>query len=156
MHRSHPRPSRGWSAFQARSCSKSGASQVAGRLRRLAAALAAVTCAVLASAVIVPAASARLLIPNDGGPAVPAPAVRVVAVGGMAGWQITVIAAGAVLIAALAAVVLDRARGRPQGSLSYRTHPSGLAVSTGGSRALACGLARAWGVAWGECHQPRP
>jgi hypothetical protein len=86
------------------------ARQAAGRLRRLAAALAAVTCAVLASAAIVPAASARLLIPNDGGPAVPAPAVRVVAVGGMAGWQITVIAAGAALIAAIAAVVLDRVR----------------------------------------------
>jgi len=80
--------------------------QAAGRLRRLA----AVTCALLASAAIVPAASARLLIPNDGGPAVPAPAIRVVTVGGIPGWQITVIAAGAALAAALAAVVLDRAR----------------------------------------------
>ena len=86
------------------------ARQAAGRLRRLAAALTALTCALLASAAIVPAASARLLIPDDGGPAVPAPAVRVVTVGGMAGWQITVIAVGAALIAAIAAVVLDRAR----------------------------------------------
>ena len=38
---------------------------------------------------------------------VPAPAVRVVSAGGMAGWQITLIAAGA---AAVAAVALDRAR----------------------------------------------
>ena len=32
----------------------------------------------------------------------------------------------------------------------------GAADHNGGSRALAGGLARAWGVAWGECHQPRP
>ncbi len=25
-----------------------------------------------------------------------------------------------------------------------------------GSRALACGLGRAWRAVWGECHQPRP
>jgi NaMN:DMB phosphoribosyltransferase len=85
------------------------ARRAAGRLRRLAAALAAVTCALLASAVIVPAASAGIPVP-PGGPAVPAPAVRVVTAGGMAGWQIAVIAAGAALAAAIAAVVLDRAR----------------------------------------------
>ena len=33
-----------------------------------------------------------------------------VTAGGMAGWQIAVIAAGAALAAAIAAVVLDRAR----------------------------------------------
>ena len=65
------------------------------------------TCALLAAAVIVPAASAGIPIP-PGGPAVPA--VRVVTAGGMAGWQIAVIAAGAALAAAIAAVVLDRAR----------------------------------------------
>jgi hypothetical protein len=85
------------------------AAQVALRLRRLAATLAAVICAVLASAAIVPAASASIPI-LPGGPAVPAPAVPVVAGGGMAGWQITLIALGAALAAATAAVLLDRTR----------------------------------------------
>jgi hypothetical protein len=83
------------------------ARQAAPRLRRLAAALAAVICAVLASAAIVPAASASIPL-TPGGPAVPAPAVRVVTIGGMAGWQITLIALGAALVAATAAVLVDR------------------------------------------------
>ena len=89
--------------------------QAAARLRRLAAVLAAVTCGLLASAAIVPAASARI-VPDPGGagggtPLAPAPAttVPVVTAGGMAGWQITLIALGAALIAAIAAVLLDRA-----------------------------------------------
>jgi len=57
----------------------------------------------------VPAASASIPIP-PGGPAVPAPAVHVVTAGGMAGWQITLIALGAALVAAIAAIVLDRGR----------------------------------------------
>ena len=81
--------------------------QAAARLRRLAAALAAVICAVLASAAIVPAASASIPIP-PGGPAVPALTVPVVTAGGMAGWQITLIALGAALVAATAAVLVDR------------------------------------------------
>ena len=84
------------------------AQQAAPRLRRLAAALAAVICAVLASAAIVPAASASIPIP-PGGPDVPAPPVLVIS-GGMAGWLITLIAVGAALIAATVAVLLDRAR----------------------------------------------
>jgi hypothetical protein len=36
------------------------------------------------------------------------PAVRVVTAGGMAGWQITLIALGAALAAAVVAVLLDR------------------------------------------------
>ena len=51
--------------------------------------------------------------PQPGGPGGLAPAtpatVSVVTVGGMAGWQITVIALGAALVAAVAAVLLDRA-----------------------------------------------
>ena len=86
------------------------ARQAAARLRRLAAALAAVTCALLASA-IVPAASAAELVrdPPGGAPLapVPAPAATVVT-SSMAGWQITLIALGAALIAATVAVVLDR------------------------------------------------
>jgi hypothetical protein len=82
-----------------------------GRLaRRLAAALAAVTCALLASA-LVPAASAADLVrdPPGGAPLapVPAPAATVVT-SSMAGWQITLITLGAALIAATAAVFVDR------------------------------------------------
>jgi len=77
-----------------------------------AAALAAVTCALLASAVV-PAASAHELVrdPPGGAPLapVPAPAVPVVTVGGMPGWQITLIALAAALVTAIAAVFLDRA-----------------------------------------------
>jgi hypothetical protein len=85
------------------------ARQAAARLRRLAGALAAVICVGLVSAAIVPAASASIPI-TPGGPAVPAPTVPVVTAGGMAGWQITLIALGAALIAATAAVLLDRVR----------------------------------------------
>ena len=84
----------------------------AARLRRLAVALAVVACGVLGWAGAVPAASAAIIpVPGDGpyGPA-PAPAVRVIAAGGMPGWQITLIAVAAALAAATAAVVLDRAR----------------------------------------------
>ena len=84
------------------------ARQAAARLRRLAAALAAVTCALLASAAVMPAAWAVNEIP-PGGPA-QAPAVGTVTAGGMPGWQITLIALGAALVAATVAVLLDRAR----------------------------------------------
>jgi hypothetical protein len=93
------------------------ARQAGARLRRLAAVLTAVACALLASAAVVPAAFAKMR--PDGGPPygpasvtpVPATTVRVITAGGMAGWQITLIALGAALIAAAAAVLLDRARG---------------------------------------------
>ncbi len=75
-------------------------------MRRLAAAL-AVICAGLASMAIVPAAWAVNVIPNDGPYQPPTGAVTA---GGMAGWQITLIALGAALVAAAAAVLLDRAR----------------------------------------------
>ena len=90
---------------------RTAARQAAARPRRLAAALAAVTCALLASAVV-PAASAATLTPAPPDPAplapVPAPAVPVVTAGGMPGWQITLIALGAALVTAIAAVFLDR------------------------------------------------
>ncbi len=82
------------------------------RLRQLAAVLAAVTCGLLASASIVPAAFARMVPPPGGqyGPAQVAPAtVRVITAGGMADWQITLIALGAALFAAAAALLTDRA-----------------------------------------------
>jgi hypothetical protein len=84
------------------------ARQAAARLRRLAAALAAVTCTLLASAAVMPAAWAVSEIP-PGGPA-QVPAVGAVTAGGMPGWQITLIALGAALVAATAAVLMDRAR----------------------------------------------
>jgi hypothetical protein len=90
---------------------RTAARQAAARLRRLAAALAALTCAVLAAAAV-PAASAHTLVrdPPGGAPLapVPAPAATVVT-SGMAGWQITLITLGAALIAATAAVFADRA-----------------------------------------------
>jgi hypothetical protein len=93
------------------------ARKAAARLRRLAAALTAASCGLLASALIIPAASARTtMLPGPGGaggttPSTPVPAnVSVVPGGGMAGWQITLIAVGAALVAATAAVLLDRAR----------------------------------------------
>ncbi len=79
--------------------------------------LAAVTCGLLAAAAIVPAAAFAMVIPPQGGSGgttgvtpLPATTVRVVTTGGMAGWQITLIALGAALLAAAAAVLLDRAR----------------------------------------------
>ena len=87
------------------------------RLRRVTAALAAVTGGVLAWAAAVPAASAAILIPDPGAggaygpvPATPAAPVQVIAGGGMPGWQITLIAVAAALLTATAAVFLDRAR----------------------------------------------
>jgi hypothetical protein len=76
------------------------------------AALAAVTCGLLASTATIPAAFATMIpVPPPGGaygdtPALPA--VRVVNVGGMAGWQIILIALGAALAAAVVSVLLDR------------------------------------------------
>jgi hypothetical protein len=61
----------------------------------------------LASMAIGPAAWAE--IPADGGSA-PIQPPAVAAAGGMPGWQITLIALGAALVAATAAVLLDRAR----------------------------------------------
>ena len=90
---------------------RTAAPQAAARLRRLAAVLAALTCALLASAAIIPAASAMIPVPGPGSAygGTPAPASSVVTVGGMAGWQITVIALGAARVAAAVAVLLDRA-----------------------------------------------
>jgi hypothetical protein len=87
---------------------RTAAGLAAARLRRLAAVLAAVTCTLLASAAAMPAAWAMIVIP-PGGPA-QAPAVGTVTAGGMPGWQITLIALGAAVVAATTAVLLDRAR----------------------------------------------
>ena len=98
------------------SCPDAGARRTAAPVRR---GLAAVTWTLLASAVIMPAAWAVNVIPNDG-PA-QAPADREVTTAGMPGWQITLIALGASLIAATAAVLLDRARGARQAASATTT-----------------------------------
>ena len=85
--------------------------QAGARLGRLATVLAAVIAGLLASAAAATAAFANPVPVGDGGaiPLAPAPAaVRVISTGGMAGWQVALIAAGAALAAAVAAVFLDR------------------------------------------------
>ena len=104
---------------------RAAAWRAAARLGRFAAALAVIIGAGLLSAAGASAAPVMNPIPN-GGPAVPAPAVRVVTVSGMAGWQITLIAVGAGLAAAIAAVMADRARGaRKTASATAVTRPVG-------------------------------
>ena len=80
----------------------------AARLRRLIAALAAVTCGLLGWAGAVPGASASIIPVPDGayGPAprTPGGTVHVIAVSGMPGWQITFIAVAAALAASAVAV----------------------------------------------------
>jgi hypothetical protein len=97
------------------------------RLGRLAAVLAALTGAVLAPAAVTPAAWAGIAVPGPGGPYGPAgvpPApqtgVPMITAGGMAGWQIALIAAGAAVVAAAAAVRLDR---------SLTTRRAGLVIA---------------------------
>ena len=85
--------------------------QAGARLGRLAAVLAAVIAGLLASAAAATAAFANPVPVGDGGaiPLAPAPAaVRVISTGGMGGWQVALIAVGAALAAAAAAVFLDR------------------------------------------------
>ncbi len=79
-------------------------------IRRLAAVLAGLGGALLASIAGAPVALAVREPPPGGASAPPAPpdTVAVVA-GGMPGWQIALIAVGAALLAAVLAVLLDRA-----------------------------------------------
>ena len=67
---------------------------------------------VLAFGAASPPAFATVLPPpgGDSGPAQAPPQVHAVVTGGMPGWQITLIAAAAALLAAVLAVLLDRAR----------------------------------------------
>ena len=105
-------------------------------LRRLAGGLAVLAGTLAASAAAAPPSSA--MVPHPGAPAV-APAVRTIVAGGMPGWQITLIALGAALVAAAAAVLLDRARagrrnrgrqmGRPEAGAVLLDAPSDDASS---------------------------
>ena len=81
------------------------------RIRRITVTLAALATAVLAFTAASPAAFA-IRVPPPGGAGGPAPAppqLHTVVTGGMPGWQITLIAATAALLAAVLAVSLDRA-----------------------------------------------
>jgi hypothetical protein len=81
------------------------------RIQRCLAVLAGLTSALLALAAAAPAALATPPPPDPGAPGVaPVHVLRTVVTGGMPGWQIALIAAGAALLGATAAVLLDRAR----------------------------------------------
>jgi hypothetical protein len=88
------------------------ARKAGARVRRLACVLAAATCGLLASAAVVPEAFAMTAPGGQGGtgvaPTGSARTVRVITTGGMAGWQITLIALGAALLAAAATLLLER------------------------------------------------
>ena len=84
-------------------------------IRRIAAALTALTATLLATAAAAPAAFAMQVPPpgelgsNPVGHAPIAPAhTQTIVIGGMPGWQIALIAVGAALLAAVLAVLLDR------------------------------------------------
>jgi hypothetical protein len=96
------------------------ARRVSCRLGRLAAVLATVIGGLLAFAAAGPAAFARPVPPPGGSWATsvtPASAatVRALGTGGMAGWQVALIAIGAAVLAAAAAIVLDRTLVRRRG-----------------------------------------
>jgi hypothetical protein len=85
-------------------------------IRRLGVVLAGLACMALTSALAVPAAMARVAPPPTD-PAVPRSVpvrahtvVHTIASSGMPGWQITLIAAGAAIVAAALAVCADRLR----------------------------------------------
>jgi hypothetical protein len=82
---------------------------------RLAGVLAAVACGLLASAAIGPAAALAVTKPAQTGgsgtagvPPASQSTVHVITAGGMAGWQIALIALGAALLAAAATLLLTR------------------------------------------------
>jgi hypothetical protein len=87
----------------------------------LAAVLAVATCALAASTVLVPAARAVNVIPMTAGPP-PRRRPRDTP-DAMAGWQITLIAVGAAVAAAIAAVLLDPGTGCPPGPGMPRHDP---------------------------------
>ena len=98
---------------------RTAAHQAGRRLRRIAAVLAALTCAVMVSAGAIPAAFASDNVPVPG-PAgrympvdvapVPPTTVHTVISGGLAGWQVALIALGAALVVVGLTVLLNRTR----------------------------------------------
>ena len=83
-------------------------------IRRIAVMLAGLACALVACAASAPPAFASVSVRpppvSPGWNKHPPVQLHTVVIGGMPGWQITVIAAGAALLAAATAVLLDRAR----------------------------------------------
>jgi len=102
------------------------------RLRQITVAAGAALAGLLALAAAVPAAAATILTPDPGGfggitsptPAGPAP-VRIVTVGGTAGWQIALIALGAAALASLVAVRLDRSLTARKTAMAQLAPPPG-------------------------------
>ena len=86
-------------------------------LRRIFAAVATLAGAVLALTTA-PAAFAERLPPSDCCTSGAAAGVTLISGGGMPGWQITLIAAGAALAGAALAILLDHARA------ARKTHPT--------------------------------
>jgi hypothetical protein len=83
---------------------------IMNHIRRIAVMLAGLGGAVLAFGTAAAPAFATLPPPDPAGPnSVPRPATHTVVIGGMPGWQIALIAAGAALVAATVAVLADRA-----------------------------------------------
>ena len=80
------------------------------RIPRCLGVLAALGGTLLTLAVAAPAALATIPDPGGGPGSRPQPAIHTVVTGGMPGWQITLIAAGAALAAAAVALLLDHAR----------------------------------------------
>jgi hypothetical protein len=82
------------------------------RIQRWLAVMAGLCGTLIALATAAPAALATPAPPDPGPPGVVPPHVlrTVVVVGGMPGWQIALIAAGAALLTAVVAVLLDRTR----------------------------------------------
>ena len=79
-------------------------------IRRLAGILAGLAGALLVVTAGTPAAFAENVPPSGGGGTVQAPPqVHTIVTGGMLGWQITLIAVAAAVVAATVAVILDRA-----------------------------------------------
>jgi hypothetical protein len=76
--------------------------------RRLAAIVAVAVSALLALATAAPVMAATRSVPHYGQPVAPPAQVRIVTAGGMPGWQITLIAAAAAILAAIVAVAADR------------------------------------------------
>jgi hypothetical protein len=81
-------------------------------IRRLTGVLAGLAGILVAFGAAAPSALAVHVPPPGGSGGAPPPAPVTVVAGGMPGWQITLIAIGAALLAATLAVLLDRARAR--------------------------------------------
>ena len=79
-------------------------------IRRGAIILAGLTGSLLAISTFASAAFADILPPHPAGGTAGLPPAQTIVTGGMPGWQITLITAAAAILAATAAVFLDRAR----------------------------------------------